>query len=134
MNNYVIIDKVSKSAEQVMGWTDGRAFPSTWILKDNEQVITIDSKTVVQPDDVYDVKLNKFYVLDITDTETSKSQIQSQLADLELVLPELQEVTWSATVGFDEAKLPKVWVDRLTQKRTLRAKLASLESPIIPVG
>lgn len=126
MRKYVIVNMSSSIVEQIMRWGDNRDFPSDFPLNEGCSVVTVDNDYVIELGDVYDTSTNEFYILDITDNEIELSELKSKLQALELELPESLEVTWSATVGFDENRLPMEWLSRLNQKRSIREQIRIL--------
>lgn len=125
-NKYIITDKISGEVLQTMQWGDDREFPTNWVLADNEEVVTVQINRDVQLFDIYDANSKEFFTLDISDNELGITDIKFQLAELELELSDFQEATWAA-LAIDETKLPQIWIDRISQKRDLRAKLALLQ-------
>lgn len=125
-NKYIITDKISGEVLQTMQWGDDREFPTNWVLADNEEVVTVQINRDVQLFDIYDANSKEFFTLDISDNELGITDIKFQLAELELELSDFQEATWAA-LAIDETKLPQIWIDRISQKRDLRAKLARLQ-------
>jgi len=126
MRKYLIIDKISGEVLQTMQWGDDREFPTNWVLADNEEVVSVQIDRDVQLFDVYDTNSKEFFTLDISDNKLEITDIKFQLAELELELSNFQEATWAA-LAIDETKLPQIWIDRISQKRDLRAKLALLQ-------
>jgi len=125
MNKYLIIDKLTSEVSQIMQWGDNREFPSNWGLKENEEVITVDSNNDVELTDMYDSNMNKFYIQDVTDNEQKILEDTDALSQLQNQLSDFQEETWKL-LGIDETKLSQEWQDLLAKKRTLRASLLAL--------
>lgn len=125
MRKYVLVDSISGNVNSILEYGADTDFPSNWVFKKNEIVITVDDSVDVLPEENYDSKTNTFYVLDITDTEIEIQNISEQLQKVSEKLSDFQEETWSALM-IDETKLSRVWRERLANKRVLRSKLAEL--------
>jgi len=125
MRKYITIDKITGKVLQTVQWGDNRDLPTNFILKDNEEVITIDANEVVDTYNIYDFISKTFYLLDITDKEVEISELLTQLSKLDLELSRFQEDTWTA-MEVNELLLPQIWQDRLKQKRNLRDQLKLL--------
>lgn len=125
IRKYVITDKTSGAVLQTYQWEDDRDFPTEIVLGENEELLTTLVDDEIDIYNTYDSKNNEFYILDVSDTESQINDIKTQLSNLELVLPEFQEDTWTA-IGIDEIKLPQIWQGRLKQKRDLRDQLRKL--------
>lgn len=123
MNKSVVIDKATGSVISTMSWGGNPKNPPTVEVLTTQLSLTGDVVADAQPTDVYDSKLNKFYILDVSDAETAVSNAQLKLNELNLVLPTLQEETWTA-LGIDETKLSQDSQDKLKQKRALREIIA----------
>jgi len=130
MRKYITIDKITGKVLQTVQWGDNRDLPTNFILKDNEEVITIDAKEVVDTYNIYDFISKTFYLLDITDKDVEISDILTQLSKLDLKLSRFQEDTWTA-MGVNELLLPQIWQDRLKQKRDLRDQLKLFLNTVI---
>ena len=123
MRKYVIINSITGKVLQTIEWGDDRDLPADYPTIEGQEVLTVNEIEDIQPLDVYDSISKKFYILDITDNELEIENIKLQLSELELVLSDFQEETWTV-LNINETKLSKVWQDRLLQKRTLRKRLA----------
>jgi len=125
MRKYITIDKITGKVLQTVQWGDNRDLPTNFILKENEEVITIDANEVVDTYNIYDFISKTFYLLDITDKDVEISELLTQLSKLDLKLSRFQEDTWTA-MEVNELLLPQIWQDRLKQKRNLRDQLKLL--------
>lgn len=61
---YIIVDKITGDISQTMEWGDKRPFPENWFLKNNEVVITVDKLEDIQLEDIYNSKLDEFYIME----------------------------------------------------------------------
>ena len=87
---YVIIDKTSGLASQVMQWGDNRDFPFEFItIQENEEVITVLGETI-KVGDVYDYATGLFYILEpgepVPPEPTEVEVLQGQLAEMQEAL------------------------------------------------
>jgi hypothetical protein len=126
LRKYIIVDKLTGNVGQTYQWGEDRDFPTNIELKENEEVITVEDE--IESIDVYntyDFATKKFYILDLNDKEIEISKILTRLSELDVFLSRVQEDTWTA-MSLDETKLPQIWQDRLSEKRTLREKLRLL--------
>ena len=88
---YIIVDNLTGDISQTMEWGDKRPFPENWILKDNEQVIKVEKVEDIQLEDVYNSKLDEFYIMEPpenpgTPPKTEIEILQEQINELKALL------------------------------------------------